>query len=192
MISLNDLYSILQKSRTVDTDEMPEPCQGNCEEINPDLRELIFGGEPSEFTECHRAALKNLILRNNIKNIIIAAGMSMLFAALIANFLIKRTLPEWWTFPILFALLIFAIIGGYNLYANSIANKEADSGNLFCFKYEFYGKLRYVIDPQDNSCLYYANLGDFFVMTTSGTEPGPFVYGVVINVKGTEHFYLLI
>lgn len=189
---MNDLYSILQKSRTVDTDEMPEPCQGNCEEINPDLRELIFGGEPCEFTEWHREALKNLILRNNIKNIIIAAGMSMLFAALIANFLIKRTLPEWWTFPILFALLIFAIIGGYDLYANSIAIKEADRGNLFCFKYEFYGKLRYVIDPQDNSCLYYANLGDFFVMTTSGTEPGPFVFGVVINVKGAEHFYLLI
>lgn len=116
----------------------------------------------------------------------------MLFVALIANFLIKRTLPEWWTFPILFALLIFAIIGGYGMYANSIAIKEADRGNLFCFKYEFYGKLRYVIDHEDNSCLYYANLGDFFVMTTSGTEPGPFVYGVVINVKGTEHFYLLI
>lgn len=192
MISLNDLYSILQKSRTVDTDEMPSPCQGNCEEMNPDLRELIFGGEPCEFTEWHREALKNLILRNNIKNIIIAAGMSMLFAALIANFLIKQTLPEWWTFPILFALLIFAIIGGYGLCANSIALKEADRGNLFCFKYEFYGKLRYVIDPQDNSCLYYANLGDFFVMTTSGTEPGPFVFGVVINVKGAEHFYLLI
>lgn len=192
VIVMDNFDHILQSCRTVDTDEMPSPCQGNCEEINPDLRELIFGGEPCEFTEWHREALKNLILRNNIKNIIIAAGMSMLFVALIANFLIKRTLPEWWTFPILFALLIFAIIGGYDLYANSIALKEADRGNLFCFKYEFYRKLRYVIDPQDNSCLYYANLGDFFVMTTSGTEPGPFVFGVVINVKGAEHFYLLI
>lgn len=183
---------MLQRCRTVDTDEMPGACQGNCEEINPDLREYIFGGEPSEFTEGHRSALKKLIFRNNIKNIFIAAGMSMLFVALIANFLIKQTLPEWWTFPILFALLIFAVIGSYDLYANSIAIKEADRGDLFCFKYEFYGKLRYVIDPEDNSCLYYANLGDFFVMISSMAEPGPFVFGVVINVKGTEHFYLLI
>ena len=183
---------MLQRCRTVDTDEMPGACQGNCEEINPDLREFIFGGEPSEFTEWHREALKNLILRNNIKNIIIAAGMSMLFLSLIVSFIIKRTMPEWWTFPILFALLIFAIIGGYDLYANSIALKEADKGNLFCFKYEFYGKLRYVIDPEDNSCLYYANLGDFFVLITSGADLAQFVYGAVINVKGTEHFYLLI
>ncbi|MBP0963702.1 MAG: hypothetical protein J5999_00215 [Oscillospiraceae bacterium] len=183
---------MLKRCVTVDTDEMPGPCQGNCEEINPDLREYIFGGEPNEFTEWHREALKNLILRNNIKNIIIAAGMSMLFLSLIVTFIIKRTMPEWWTIPILFALLIFAIIGGYDLYANSIALKEADKGNLFCFKYEFYGKLRYVIDHEDNSCLYYANLGDFFVMISSMAEPGPYIFGVVINVKGAEHFYLLV
>ena len=189
---MDNFDHMLQRCRTVDTDEMPGPCQGNCEDINPDLREFVFGGEPSDFTEWHRQALKNVILRSNIKNIIIAAGMSMAFLSIIVTFIIRRTMPEWWTFPILFALLIFAIIGGCDLYANSIALKEADRGNLFCFKYEFYGKLRYVIDPEDNSCLYYANLGDFFVMISSATEPGPFVFGVVINVKGAEHFYLLI
>ncbi len=177
---------------TRDIEEMPGSCQGNGEEINPELREFIFGGEPAEFTEERRAALDKLIFNSRLKGIIIISGFALVLLLIPIKLIINKTEPSWWMFAILFAVMIFLIIAIYEQYANNIAIKEADKGNVFCFKYECFGKLRYVIDPQDSTCLYYVNLGDFTVHISGSAEPDMFVYGVVINIKGTEHFYLLV
>lgn len=175
-----------------DIEEMPGVCQGNCEEINPELREYIFGGEPAEFNEDRRAALEKLIHNNRLKGIIIIGGLAAALLMIPIKLIQCKTEPPPWIFAILFAIMIFLIIAIYDQYANNIALREADKGNVFCFKYECCGKLRYVIDPEDSTCLYYANLGEFTVHIGSSAELGLFVYGVVINIKGTEHFYLLI
>lgn len=175
-----------------DIEEMPGSCQGNCEEINPELREFIFGGEPAEFNEDRRAALEKLIRYSRLKGIIVIGGLTVALLTIPIKLIQSRAEPSWWIFAILFAVMIFLIIAIYDQYANNIAIKEADKGNVFCFKYECYGKLRYVIDHEDSTCLYYANLGDFTVHISGSAELGLFVYGVVINIKGTEHFYLLV
>lgn len=175
-----------------DIEEMPGSCQGNCEEINPELREYIFGGEPAEFNAERRASLEKLIRRSRLKGIIIIGGLAVALLMIPIKIIQNRTAPSIWVFAIIFAIMIFLIIAIYDQYANNIALREADKGNVFCFKYECFGKLRYVIDPQDSTCLYYANLENFTVNISSSAELGLFVYGVVINIKGTEHFYLLV
>lgn len=72
------------------------------------------------------------------------------------------------------------------------ALRLADRGVAMCFKYKLYGKICYEKYPDENEYLYYVDLGDFRVNISKNADLSCTVTGMVVNVKGTEYFYLLV
>lgn len=177
-----------------DASQLPDLYQCNGEPINPLLRQYIFDGEPCEYSKELKTALEKYILRDRVINIFVIVFMS---------FAIIKVLPECFKsektdtmFALLFTLFmcivsVIIIVFSYREFANITALKKADSGHAKCFRYTFYGISRYEIDPQDGTSLYFANLGEFLVKVSAADSYPIKVCGLVINIKGTEHFYLL-
>ncbi len=78
------------------------------------------------------------------------------------------------------------------MYFGSIALRLADRGEARCFKYKLCRRLRYELDSDENEYFYYADLGNFCVNISKNANLDSTVTGIVVNIKGTEHFYLLV
>lgn len=96
-------------------------------------------------------------------------------------------------FIIISIFIIIITIFACREYANSIAVKTADKGSVRCYTYTFYGISRFeMMTDTGTTSYYFANLGDFLVKVPSDKPLPPNVTGLVINIKGTDHFYLLV
>lgn len=175
-----------------DIPRMPEAFQGNGETINPRLRRCIFDGEPCEINDDVRAALKKYTAHNSMVNIAAIVILLMLILKVVVYFLRSdRDIPAGLVVIMGVVAIIIAVFA-YRQYANGAALRAADRGEAKCFRYNCRGKCRYVIDTQDDSCMYFADMGDFMVHITHGMPAAPYAYGLVVNIKGSEYFYLLV
>ena len=95
---------------------------------------------------------------------------------------------------IISVLVLLITVFACREYANNVAVKAADRGEAQCFRYTFYGISRYEIPDSEGgtTTYYYAKLDDFLVKVSSDNRLPNKVIGLVIYVKGTEYFYLLV
>ncbi len=177
-----------------DASQLPDLYQCNGEPVNPRLRRYIFDGEPCEYNNELRAALKKYTFRDRIINIFVMAVMFMLILHTVAASLQSEKDTSLFMFIIISVLVLIITIFACREYANNVAVKAADRGEVQCFRYTFYGISRYEILDSENgtTTYYYAKLNDFLVKVSSDERLPNKVIGLVINVKGTEQFYLLI
>lgn len=176
-----------------DASQLPDLYQCNGEPINPNLKRYIFEGEPCELTEDMRAALKNLTFHARIVNIIvIIMAVNCIIYTVIASIQSKKDMSLF-MFIIIGVLVLMIAVFACREYANNVAVKAADRGEVLCFRYTFYGISRYILDSENGTTTYYyAKLDDFLVKVSSDKRLPNKVVGLVINVKGTDHFYLLV
>ncbi|MGN0586981.1 MAG: hypothetical protein ACI4JF_06820 [Oscillospiraceae bacterium] len=182
----------IQSSRDdTDIQKMPDMFQENGEPINPRLRKYIYEGEACEFNGELRAALKKYTGHDRVRNIAVIVIMLMIILEAVSLIFQSEELSA---VPVVIIGILAIIISvfAYREFANGAALRAADRGEVRCFKYTYYAKLRYVIDPQDGSSLYFADLGDFMVGISSSTPAAPCAYGLTVNIKGSEHFYFLV
>lgn len=176
-----------------DASRLPDLYQCSGEPVNPRLRRYIFEGELCEFTEDMRAALKKLTLHARIGNIIVMImAVNCIIYTVIASLQSEKD-TSLFMFIIISVLVLVITVFAYREYANNEAVKAADRGEVLCFRYTFYGISQYDILDSENgtTTYYYAKLNDFLVKVSSDERLPNKVVGLVINVKGTEHFYLL-
>ncbi|MGN0598856.1 MAG: hypothetical protein ACI4JK_03080 [Oscillospiraceae bacterium] len=172
---------------------LPDLYQCSGEPVNPLLRQYIFEGEFCEYTEDMRAALKKLTLHARIGNIIVIIMAVNFIIYTVAAFIQNEKDTSLFMFIIIGVLVLVIIVFACREYANNEAVKAADRGEVQCFKYTFYGINRYEISDSDEGATtyYYAKLNDFLVKVSSDERLPNKVVGLVINIKGTDHFYLL-
>ncbi|MCI7766736.1 MAG: hypothetical protein MSJ26_01985 [Oscillospiraceae bacterium] len=172
--------------------QMPGVYQENGDKINSCLRKYIFDGEPCEYDETLRAALKKYTRNDRIKNYLVMIMLSMFMAVIAADRIQSGKEPSILMFVILSVYVLIICIFVCREITNNIAVRAADKGEVQCFRYTFYGKLYYETDPDEGSRTFYADLGEFLVKLPCNTDIPSRPFGLVINIKGTEHFYLLV
>lgn len=176
-----------------DASRLPDLYQCSGEPVNSKLREYIFEGELCEFTEDMRAALKKLTFHARIGNIIvIIMAVNCIIYTVIASLQSEKD-TSLLMFIIISILVLVITVFACREYAYNMAVKAADRGEVLCFRYTFYGISRYEILDSENgtTTYYYAKLDDFLVKISSDKRLPNKVVGLVINIKGTDHFYLL-
>lgn len=176
-----------------DASRLPDLYQCSGEPVNPKLREYIFEGELCEFTEDMRAALKKLTFHARIGNIIVIILAVIFIIYTAVAFIQSENETSLFMLMIIGVLVLVITVFACREYENNEAVKAANKGEVQCFRYTFYGISQYEILDSENgtTTYYYAKLDDFLVKVSSD-EPLPNkVVGLVINVKGTDYFYLL-
>ncbi|MGN0638000.1 MAG: hypothetical protein ACI4J0_06485 [Huintestinicola sp.] len=176
-----------------DASRLPDLYQCCGEPVDPRLRRYIFDGEPCEYNEKMRSALKKYTFRDRIVNIFVMLIALQLILYTISASLQSEKDMSLFAFIAISVLVLLITVFACREYANNVAVKAADRGEVQCFRYNFYGISRYEISDTENGTtrFYYADLGDFLVKVSSDKQFPSKVIGLVINVKGTEHFYLL-
>lgn len=176
-----------------DISQMPDLFQDNGEPLNPKLRNRILSGTPCEYTPQLREALKKYTFHDRIMNVSIIALMVLLILYTVTAALKSEKDAFLFLFILISVLILIIAVFAYREYANSIAVKTADKGNVRCFTYTFYGISRYeMMSDTGTTSFYFAKLEDFLVKLPSELHLPPKVTGLVINIKGTDHFYLLV
>lgn len=177
-----------------DASRLPDLYQCSGEPVNPELRRYIFEGEPWEYTQELRAALKKYTTRSRITNILAIVVAFAFILYTVAAPLQSGKDMSLFMFIIICVLVLLITLCACKVYANNVAVKAADRGEVQCFRYTFYGISRYdIVDSENGTTRYYfARLGDFLVEVSSDKRLPNKVFGLVINVKGTDHFYLLV
>lgn len=186
----------LEFQQWVSVPKFPDNIQDNGEQIKPRLRQYILSGEPCEYTESVRQEFKKLTGGERLKY----TAFTILAMFFFVGFLAKladggsKSAIEIVSLSIIPLAVVTIIITIFilKIYFGSIALRLADRGEAMCFKYKLYRRLRYELDPEENEYLYYADLGDFCVSISKNTVLDSTVTGIVVNIKGTEHFYLLV
>lgn len=176
-----------------DASRLPDLYQCSGEPINPKLRRYIFEGEPCEYNENLRAALKKYTFHARIINMIVMVmAVNCIIFTVIASLQSEKD-TSLLMFIIISVLVLVITVFACREYANNAAVKAADRGEVLCFRYTFYGISRYEIFDSENgtTTYYYAKLNDFLVKVSSDERLPNKVVGLVINIKGTDHFYLL-
>ncbi len=176
--------------------KVPGNVQENGRQIRPCLRQFIFAGEPCEYDENIRQALKSFI---GGEGVFCAAFIIMIIFVSVHSFnkWFEKGTPTDETDIALHAIMPIAVTAVIVLVSVLILHfrlktlRLADNGEARCFKYMLHRKLCYEKDPDENEYLYYAGLGDFCVNISKHTDLGSTVTGIVVNMKGTEYFYLL-
>jgi len=176
-----------------DISQMPDVFQDNGEPVNPKLRDCISSGTPCCYTPEMREALKKYTFHDRIMNLSVIAVMVSLILYAVTAALRSEKDASLFLFILISVLVIIITVFACREYANSIAVKTADKGNVRCYTYTFYGISRYeMMSDTGTTSFYFAKLGDFLVKIPSDTPLPPDVTGLVINIKGTDHFYLLV
>lgn len=176
-----------------DVSRLPDLYQCSGEPVNPKLKRYIFDGEPCELTDDMRAALKKLTLNARIGNIITII-LSVIFIIYTAvAFIQSENETSLFMFMIIGVLVLVITLFACREYENNEAVKAANRGEVQCFRYTFYGINQYEISDSDEgvTTYYFAKLNDFLVKVSSDERLPNNVVGLVINIKGTDHFYLL-
>ncbi len=182
--------------QTIDVQNIPSNIQCNGKEINPRLRQFILAGKPCEYDENIRQALKKFTEGNRIKYTVFTIEAILIFLGVLSGFIQKSagtvTVSYILSAVFLAVILIVIIVFILELYFGSIALRYADAGKVKCFEYDLYGRIRYELDHYEKDYIYYANLGDFCVEISQNADLAVTVTGVVVEMKETEYFYLLV
>lgn len=182
--------------QTVDVPKIPNNVQGNSERINPRFRQCILNGEPCKYNEDVRKALKKFTGNERTKYTVLTIVALFMFFVFFMNFMkeSKQDIPGIFICLFIYSAVIIVIITVYiqKMYFGSNALQLADKGEVKCFQYKLHRRLRYAVDPCDGTYYYYADLGDFCVQIPKSANLNYTVTGIVVNIKGTEHFYLLV
>ncbi len=186
----------LEFQQWVSVSNIPDNIQDNGEQIKPRLRQYILSGEPCEYSKSVRQAFKKLTGGECLKYTsftILVMFFFVYFLKRLADGKSKNVI-EIVSFSIIPLAVVTVIITIFilKIYFGSIALRLADRGEAKCFKYKLYRRLRYELDPDENEYLYYADLGDFCVNISKNADLDCTVTGIVVSIKGTEHFYLLV
>lgn len=120
-----------------DASRLPDLYQCNGEPVNSKLRRYIFDGEPSEYNEDMRAALKKLTFHARIENIIV-----MIMAVNCIIYTVAASLQSEKDTPLLMFIIISVLVLLITVFArrecaNNVAVKAADRGEVQCFRYTF-------------------------------------------------------
>lgn len=182
--------------QTVDVPKIPNNVQGNGVQINPRFRQCILNGEPCKYNEDVRNALKKFTGNERVKYTILTIVTVFMFFVFLMNFM-KENKQGISQISILlfiyFAVIIVIItVSIQKMYFGSNALYLADKGEAKCFQYKLHRRLRYAVDPCDGTYYYYADFGDFCVQIPKSANLNYTIIGVVVNIKGREHFYLLV
>ncbi len=186
----------LEFQQWITVPNFPNNIQDNCEQIKPRLRQYILSGEPCEYTENVRQAFKKLTGGESLKYTAFTISAMFIFIYFLKRLADggSKSAIEIVSFSIIPLAIVTIIITIFilKIYFGGIALRLADRGEAMCFKYKLHRKLRYEMDYEENEYLYYADLGDFCVTVSKNANLDSTVTGIVVNIKGTEHFYLLV
>ncbi|MGN0586623.1 MAG: hypothetical protein ACI4JF_04990 [Oscillospiraceae bacterium] len=185
----------------VSISERPQIIQSDGQPVLPEAAEYIYNGEPCDFDGEIHTALKKHIHRGRFVSVVMMVFVAVCGAAFAASSFrsgAPRTFQDETDsafFLVLGIMLMALALLMWWLYnRKTAALKAAKSGNIRCFRYKYYQKLRYEYKDIDRDTLYdyYADLGGFCVDIPKKAAYVPYAVGAVISVGGKDCFYLLV
>lgn len=185
----------------VSISERPEIIQPDGQPVLPEAAEYIYNGEPCAFDGGIYAALKKHIRRGRFPAVVMMVFVAACDAAFAAGAFwdgvprsIKSIKDAVFFLTVGIMLMAFALFMGRLYNKDIVALKSAENGQIRCFRYKYYNKLRFEYKDFDKDTRYdyYADLGGFSVEIPKEAEYASYAVGAVISVDDSDYFYLLV